>query len=136
MKELKRAVVQVNQVNSSGRGTGFNICEDGLIITNRHLVDEGGAVEVNFESGGRYFSSDYQVITEIDLAIIELDGSRLPTLELARGDIPQLGAEVLVIGNPLGFSGTANKGEIIGHKPISGFSYPILEIQAPIHPGE
>jgi S1-C subfamily serine protease len=95
-------------------GTGFVISADGLILTNRHVVDGGKALMVimpdaSSTSGGgatpAQKSAEVVVIDdEQDLALIrvKLDpGTKLPFVRLSGADNPADGAECTVMGYPL-----------------------------------
>ena len=74
LDELRQAVVTIESFSSSG--TGFNVRADGLIITNRHVVDNGGILSISFADGTNkiYTASDWVVINDVDLAVIDIDG--------------------------------------------------------------
>ncbi len=109
----------VGRTTQSGIGTGFVISEDGLILTNRHVVADDNE---------RYFVilPDSDVNTKIpvskiyrdpfnDLAIIKIDKTGLKAAELGDSSKLQVGQLVVAIGNALGrFDNTVTKGVISG----------------------
>ena len=95
-------------------GTGFVISPDGLILTNRHVVDGGKALMVmmpDASAAGAGGSTPAQKSAEVvviddeqDLALIrvKLDpGTKLPFVRLSGSDSPADGAECTVMGYPL-----------------------------------
>ena len=117
------------------RGTGFNIDPDGLVVTNRHLVEDATMVRVSFPGRGTYTAEDWYVSDYVDLAVVELTGEALPTVPLADSRA-QPGDELLVIGNPMQFARIANKGELIGYSEHPyGRDLPLLVVEAAIYPG-
>ncbi|MDW7739819.1 MAG: serine protease [Bacillota bacterium] len=136
----KDAVVQIyvdSRAGSQGgriRGSGFNIMTDGLIVTNRHLLEEATTVRVSFPNQGTFVVGEWYLAPDVDLAIIKLDSENLPTLSLTSEKVAE-GDEVLVIGNPLQFARIANKGTLIGFRQSAGYHYPQLILEAMIYPG-
>jgi S1-C subfamily serine protease len=84
-------------------GTGFIIQDDGLIVTNRHVVKGAKTVVVSI-NGERPKSAEIVVIDdEQDLALVKIKTvkSKLPVVRLAKADAPNDGAECTVLGYPL-----------------------------------
>lgn len=83
-------------------GTGFLITPDGLIVTNRHVVDGGKTFMVIMPDNKRRSASVVVVDDEQDLALVKIksDGE-LPFLHLSKSDAPGDGAECVVMGYPM-----------------------------------
>jgi S1-C subfamily serine protease len=85
-------------------GSGFLINNEGLILTNRHVVEHGKSLLVMI-NGKRQRSADVVVIDdEQDLALIKVkpdEGETLPSVQLAATDTPADGAACTVMGYPL-----------------------------------
>ncbi len=140
VEELRNSVVQVHVDRRSGaprgqvRGTGFNIQADGLVVTNRHLVEDANSIRVSFTNIGTFTAQQWTVYRNADLAIIEFQAEGLPTVSIS--DVPVYpDQEVLVIGNPLQFARIANKGEVVGHRENWISDIPFLVVSAMIYPG-
>lgn len=101
-----------------GGGTGFILSEDGFIITNRHVVDDDEAeYSVITNDGDRYDAKVLARDTFLDIAVIKIEASGLPTIELGDSDKLKAGQTVIAIGNSLGeFRNTVSKGIISGLK--------------------
>lgn len=124
---LRSAVVSVE--SSGGSGSGFNIAADGLIVTNRHVVEDGGIILVKLADGSSYASRDHVEIPGVDLALIDIDGEDLPCVELGHAD-PEQGEELIFIGNPLGFDWTISEAVtrgmvLIDDRPSIWFDGPV-----------
>lgn len=121
---------------NSSRGSGFNIDKNGLIITNRHVVEDGEAITVSFEDEGVYRASEViKPSDNLDVAFLKLDeGENLPVTSLKEAPELSVEDEVIVIGNPLGFSWVANKGVLVDLVEIGSYG-PHLEVAAPVYPG-
>lgn len=115
---------QGNTISSSikvrrGAGTGFLISDDGLILTNRHVVEAGAEgkseYRVTLYSGQRYYASLIGKDPLNDFAVLKIYDTKLPHLEIGDSDKLQVGATVIAIGNALGrYDNSATKGIISG----------------------
>src|SRR5262249_5265957 len=66
-----------------GLGSGFVVDPKGVILTNYHVVDGAGAVDVYFKDGSKYTSTDVKTDPKTDLAIVRIDAKTpLPYLEM------------------------------------------------------
>jgi S1-C subfamily serine protease len=98
----------VNVVTDGGEGTGFVVREDGVIVTNYHVV-EGATSQIRVltsdqepeEFAARVIGGDPQA----DLAVLKVDADGLPTVPLGDSDRLRLGQQVVAIGYALGLEG-------------------------------
>lgn len=104
----------------AGIGTGFVVSEDGLIMTNRHVVSQTGEKYIAIISDNSGNVKKYPIV-EInrdpfnDLAIVKVDASDLKPLELGDSDHLRVGQKVVAIGNALGrFENTVTTGVVSG----------------------
>ena len=100
-----------------GSGTGFVISSDGLILTNRHVVNqkEQGEYRIHFQSGKNYYAQFIGVDPLNDLAILKIFDKNLPIVQLGDSDKLHLGSTVIAIGNALGrYQNSATKGIVSG----------------------
>lgn len=99
-----------------GIGTGFIVGEDGVILTNRHVVSEEDVDYLVVTQGGdEYKAEEVHRDFVYDLAIIKVSASGLPVLTLGDSDAVLIGQTVVAIGNALGrFSNTITAGVISG----------------------
>ena len=97
-------------------GTGFIVRADGLIITNRHVVDvEGADYTVILNNGTKYPAQVLARDPIQDLAVVQIKATNLPVVKLGNSDNLAVGQTVIAIGNALGqFSNTVSKGIISG----------------------
>ncbi|RLS70990.1 MAG: hypothetical protein DWI00_13975, partial [Planctomycetota bacterium] len=91
-----------NQVVSEeeSSGTGFVVAADGLIGTCAHVVEGAKRIEVHL-GGQTYPATVIAVDPRSDVALIKINGSGLPTLNLSDSDTVQLAEAVRAIGYPL-----------------------------------
>lgn len=151
VRESEGAVVLLRVLGAAGReagtGTGFFI-DGSTVVTNAHVVEPATRVEAVLADGSvvgveGVLARD----VEADLAILRVgpaEGISLPRgLELAPDGSGETGTEVVVIGNPLGLSGTLSTGVVSavreeGVDPSgrgAGGKSPRLQITAAISPG-
>lgn len=99
-----------------GGGSGFIVHENGLILTNKHVVIDSDAEYVVVTSDGKEHNAKVLSRDPIkDIAILKIDAKDLPTVELGDSSDIELGQTVVAIGNALGmFSNSVSKGIISG----------------------
>lgn len=89
-------------VPTGGIGSGFIIDSDGLILTNAHVVEGATQLTVTLEDGreldARVVASD----SALDLAVVKVAATGLPTVEIGSSADLQVGQLVVAIGSPLG----------------------------------
>ena len=105
------ATVFIRTADSTG--SGFIVESNGKIITNHHVIEGSSWIEVvlldgrTFKAMGIYYHNK-----DRDIAILNIEGSNLPTLNLGNSDMVRAGQDVIVIGSPLGLVDTVTKGII------------------------
>ncbi len=100
-----------------GGGTGFIVSEDGMIVTNAHVVaDPDADYTVLTNDGSKYQAEVLGRDTFRDLAIIKIpDSKKFPILKLGDSGNLQIGQTVVAIGNALGeYRNTVSVGVISG----------------------
>ena len=104
------------QLREVGGGSGFIIDASGLVVTNKHVVsDEEAIFTVTLSDGTEYEAQVLAKDPVLDLALIKIDGSDLPTLPLGDSDAIRPGQSVIAIGNALAeFGNTVTRGVVSG----------------------
>lgn len=109
------SVPQEGERQVSG-GSGFIVSSDGLILTNKHVVDQDNIDYSIVLNDGT--SVEAQVLAKdpsLDLAILKIERDNLPTVKLGDSDNVQVGQTVIAIGNALGrYQNTVTKGVVSG----------------------
>lgn len=129
---------------TQGVGSGIIVSSDGYILTNSHVVGDGQAKKINvlFENGDTMPGQTLWNDAILDLAIVKVDASGLPTADLGDSDSLEVGELAVAIGNPLGldFQRTVTSGVISGlnrsirinqHNVIEN----LIQTDASINPG-
>lgn len=116
-------------------GSGFFISEDGVCVTNYHVIDGGYSAKVKLVNGTTYdVSAVLGYDKERDIAILKVDAADLKCLELGNSDEIVSGESVFCIGSPLGLENTLSTGVVSNVNRVEdGFSY--IQITAPISNG-
>ena len=136
-------------INSNGTsGSGFVYSEDGLIVTNNHVVDKIYSIEIVFSNGERERAELIGTDVDSDIAILQVDDlpDEVNPLLLASPDSIRPGQFVIAIGNPFGEQGSMSLGIISGlgrclpsqRLLTSGSTYSlpqVIQTDAPINPG-
>jgi len=95
-----------------GLGSGFIISSDGQILTNAHVVSKADQVTVALRDGrtleGKVLGTDPLT----DIAVIDVDAQKLPTVPLGNSKAVKPGQWAIAIGNPLGLNETVTVGVI------------------------
>ena len=120
-------------------GSGFIISQDGLILTNDHVVDGADDIKVRLADGRIFKGKVKGLDPKLDLALVKIDvgDEDLPVAKLGDSETLSIGEWVIAIGNPFGLEQTVTvgivsaKGRVIGAGPYDDF----IQTDASINPG-
>jgi Do/DeqQ family serine protease len=120
-----------------GLGSGVVVTADGYILTNNHVVEGAERVSVDFTDGRNLSAKVVGTDPPSDLALLKVEGTKLPTLPLADSDQARVGDVVLAIGNPLNLGQTVTMGIISAKgRATSGDGFEdFIQTDAPINRG-
>jgi serine protease Do len=131
-------------------GSGFIIASDGWIVTNAHVVQGGRRIRVqlNHEAalsapqngGSRHPLFDAKLVVadrDTDLALLKIDATSLPTLQLSDSSDLKQGQLVLAFGSPLGFDNSVSMGIVssVARQPDPDSPTIYVQTDAAINPG-
>jgi len=129
------------QLRQSGRGSGVILTSDGYILTNVHVVAQAQKIVVTL-SDNRSFEAKIAGLDPLtEIAVIKINGQRLPQALMGNSDKCAVGEWVLAVGNPLDLHSTVTAGIIsaIGRQiDIIADSYAVetfIQTDAAINPG-
>lgn len=89
----------------TGVGSGVIVTTDGYILTNQHVVtDNPKSITVSLQDGRTFDGAVIWSDSTLDLAIVKIDATDLPTAELGDSDDINVGELAVAIGNPLGLT--------------------------------
>jgi serine protease DegQ len=122
----------------SSLGSGVIVSEQGLIMTNNHVVNTADEIEVALADGRKLSAKVVGTDPETDLAVLKVDADNLPAITFANSEKSKVGDVVLAIGNPFGVGQTVTQGIISAlgrnHLGINTFEN-FIQTDASINPG-
>jgi Do/DeqQ family serine protease len=120
-------------------GSGVLVQADGHILTNHHVVDGAEDIKVDLISQRTYSATLVGSDPPSDLAVLKINASDLPVLNLANSDGVRVGDVCLAVGNPLGIGESVTAGIISAKGRATGLSdgsfQDFLQTDAPINQG-
>jgi S1-C subfamily serine protease len=118
-----------------GTGSGF-VLDDGLIVTNRHVVGQPREVAISTWDGRSFDARVDGIAQDADLAVIRVLGLDLPRATV-REEPAVVGERIAVIGYPGGGGATITTGRVLGYTdgPILGETVPAIRVDAEVKPG-
>jgi serine protease Do len=149
--EVKPSVVAINTevvtydifnqpYTQTRAGSGWIINEDGLIVTNNHVVEGAESIAVTLDSGETFTAETVCGDSLSDLAVIKINASGLPPVNIGDSSQLRVGDWAVAIGNPLGLGISAKEGIIsrlnISLEISSGQTLQdLIETSAAVNPG-
>jgi len=130
-----------------GIGSGFIIRDNGVILTNAHVVANASKIEIMMRDGTIYPATKLGEDEANDLAVLKIDAKDLPVAPLGNSDDLVIGEWAIAIGNPFGFvlansepsvtTGviSATGRNLLGSAEGSGMYVDMIQTDASINPG-
>ncbi len=123
----------------TGLGSGFIISEDGIIVTNNHVIEGADEITVILSDQTEYTAELLGRDPKADIAVLKIDPNdkKLIGLEWGDSDAMRVGDWTIAIGNPLGLGGTVTAGIVsaISRDLGSGPYVKFLQTDASINRG-
>ncbi|WP_412051686.1 MULTISPECIES: Do family serine endopeptidase [unclassified Hoeflea] len=126
------------RVRPVSQGSGFFISEDGLLVTNNHVVEDGSAFTVIMDDGTELDAKLIGRDKRTDLAVLKVEDDRKFTyVDFADDSKIRVGEWVVAVGNPFGLGGTVTAGIVsargrdIGAGPYDDF----IQVDAAVNRG-
>src|SRR3990172_1953111 len=128
--------------SQKGAGSGWIIRQDGVIITNNHVIEGAKTISVTLDDG-RTFPVDLKTVATdplTDLAVLKIDATNLPAAQVGDSSKMRVGDWVVAIGNALGEGTRATQGIISRQNALVEVDntqtlYGLIETDAAINPG-
>ena len=120
-----------------GFGSGFVLSQDGFIVTNAHVVKDATEITVSLPDRRQFDATLIGSDVRTDLALLKVDATALPVLELGDSDDLNVGQWVLAIGSPFGFEYTATQGIVsaLSRSLPDGNYVPFVQTDVAVNPG-
>jgi serine protease DegQ len=140
VRKVEPSVVTIG--HDQGTGSGVVWSEDGVVVTNAHVVGSARDVEVAFFDGRRADGRVRAADEDTDLAVVDVERSDLKPATFQE-QLPQVGELAVAMGSPLGFQNSVTAGIISGlHREIPGSAeqdirslVDLIQTDAAISPG-
>jgi serine protease DegQ len=119
-------------------GSGVIVSDQGLILTNHHVISSADSIEVALADGRKLSAKVVGVDPESDLALLKVEANNLPSITFASSDKLNVGDVVLAIGNPFGVGQTITQGIVsaLGRNHLGINTYEnFIQTDASINPG-
>jgi Do/DeqQ family serine protease len=101
-----------NHMEGMVSGSGVIVSSDGYIVTNNHVVDDGGKIQVTLSNKQKFIAKVIGKDPATDLALLKIEAKDLPYMEYGNSDDAQVGQWVLAVGNPFNLTSTVTAGII------------------------
>ncbi|MCC5950873.1 MAG: trypsin-like peptidase domain-containing protein [Acidimicrobiia bacterium] len=123
----------------AGAGVGSGVVyDDGLVLTNAHVVGRATSVELVFADGATGAGDVLGTDPATDIAVVAITSGDAPPARIAR-DAAQVGQLAVALGSPFGLDQTVTAGVVSAvDRPLDatgGALVPMLQTDAPINPG-
>lgn len=120
-----------------GQGSGFVVADDGLILTNAHVVRDAKEVTVRLADRREYRAKVLGSDAATDIAVLRIEAKGLPTVRIGDPKSLMVGDYVLAIGAPYGLEQTATSGIVSAKgRSLPGDAFvPFIQTDAAVNPG-
>ncbi len=120
-----------------GQGSGFILREDGIVLTNAHVIDGADEVTVKLSDKREFKAKVLGADKTTDVAVLKIDARELPTLKVGSSLNAKVGEWVLAIGSPFGFESSATAGIISAKsRSLPDDTYvPFIQTDVAVNPG-
>lgn len=120
------------------QGSGVIVDAEGIVLTSLHLLTNADTIIVVLSDGRQFDATLIGSDLETDLAVVEIDATMLPAVELDEAQPSKVGDIVLAIGNPFGVGQTVTQGIVSAtHRRVANSSVwqNFIQTDAAINPG-
>jgi serine protease Do len=118
-------------------GSGFIVSPDGYVLTNSHVVEAATEIIVRTSDRQEFLAQIIGADERSDIALLKIDGTDLPAVQIGSANDLKVGEWVLAIGSPFGFEHSATAG-IVSAKgrslPTENY-VPFIQTDVAINPG-
>ena len=118
-----------------GVGSGFIISADGFVLTNAHVVEGSDEVFVTLTDKREFKAKIIGSDRRTDVALVKIDGTKLPRLTMGDSSKIRVGEWVIAIGSPFGLENTVTAGIISANSRDTGDYLPLIQTDVAVNPG-
>jgi hypothetical protein len=129
--------IQAKTADGTSAGSGLIVDPSGTIVTNLHVIAGATAAAVKLPDGDIYDQVMVRTFdARKDLAVIQVQGFKLPTVPLGDSDTVQVGDAVVLMGSPLGvLENSLTTGVISGIRALEEAGFRVIQTDAAANPG-
>ncbi len=124
------------------KGSGFIVSTDGYILTNYHVIQEGGNIKVCLSDGNEYLAKYIGGDEIIDLAVLKIEGNDFKPVALGSSAETKAGEIAIVIGSPAGLDDQLINSVTVGYISavqreiqFNGYKQKFLQTDAAVNSG-
>ncbi len=131
-------VIAPRERRSTSQGSGVIIDSEGIVLTNWHLIEDADEINVVLSDGSLHLAQIIGHDKETDLAVVRINATDLPAVDIEEDIGLRVGDFVLAIGNPFGVGQTVTQGIVSAtRRQVAGASawQNFVQIDAAINPG-
>ncbi len=120
-----------------GQGSGFIVRDDGLILTNAHVIEGADEVVVRLNDKREFKAKVLGADKATDVAVLRVEARNLPTVKIGSSANIRVGEWVLAIGSPYGFESSASAGIVSAvSRSLPDDNYvPFIQTDVAVNPG-
>ncbi|MBC3874293.1 DegQ family serine endoprotease [Undibacterium flavidum] len=126
---------QQEQEVPRGVGSGFIVSQDGYVLTNAHVVEDASEVYVKLTDKREFKAKVVGSDRRTDVAVLKIDGSKLPKIAIGDSDKIKAGEWVIAIGSPFNLDNTVTSGIISSKARDTGDYLPLIQTDVAVNPG-
>ena len=125
------------EVPMQGEGSGFIVSPDGVVLTNAHVVKGASSVTVKLTDRREFRAKVLGSDPKTDIAVLKIDASHLPVVQLGSTQALNVGEWVLAIGSPFGFENSVTAGVVSakGRSLPDDSLVPFIQTDVAVNPG-
>ncbi|NRT55262.1 S1C family serine protease [Sphaerotilus uruguayifluvii] len=136
--DLRRYFGDQEGGGGAGSGSAVIVSADGYLLTNNHVVESAGQIEIGLADGRRVAAKVVGTDPDSDLAVLKVPLAGLPAITFGDADALQVGDIVLAIGNPFNVGQTVTSGIVsaVGRTGLGLNTFEnFIQTDAAINPG-
>lgn len=120
-----------------GQGSGFIVSSDGIVLTNAHVVADATEISVKLTDRREFTARVLGVDKRTDIAVLKIDATDLPAVDIGQPDKLKVGEWVAAIGSPFGFENTITSGIVSAKaRALPDENYvPFIQTDVAVNPG-
>ena len=134
-KGRRSAPQQQEEEIPRGVGSGFIISQDGFVLTNAHVVDGATEIYVKLTDKREFKAKVIGIDKRTDVALIKIEGAKLPKATIGDSDKIRAGEWVIAIGSPFELENTVTAGIISAKARDTGDYLPLIQTDVAVNPG-